>query len=63
MLQKQLVNKEREFVSYKISVPTEEMDIYRKEISSRITGKYISPVIYLILELGQKPLIQFIEKK
>lgn len=62
VIQKQLMKQGEKFSSLKISIPMEEMKVYKKEISSKIAGKYISPVIDLILGSGQYPIVQLVEK-
>jgi len=50
------------FSSIKVSLSKKDFEPLRAELSRKAGGSYRSPIIDIVSELGQKPLIQIIQK-
>jgi len=61
--QSHLIRQGLQFSSIKISLLEEKFEPLKKELSSKVGGQYKSSIIDIVAELGQKPLIQIIQKK
>ena len=61
--QREIMNRGGAFASIKVSVTPAKFQELSREIGSKMGGRYGAPIIDVVVEAGQKPIIQIIGNK